>query len=193
MKTFEILKAINGMDKRIFTIADLSKIIGSTNENTLYKTAAALVQKSILARVSNGVYSNSAKPPERFEIANQLYIPSYVSLESALYRYGVIAQIPYTITSVTTKKPKKKVFENTELEYVHITAKYFFGYLRDKEVLIATREKALLDLLYLVAKKSRRFNLANLNFKEIDRARFKSFLKHYSYLPLSNLLKRLGL
>jgi predicted transcriptional regulator of viral defense system len=193
MKILDIVKTMNAMDKRIFTIADLGKIIGSTNKNTLYKTAENLVQKDILARVSKGVYINLAKPPEIFEIANQLYIPSYVSLESALYRYGIIAQIPYTITSVTTKKPKKKGFENTELEYVHIAPKYFFGYIRDKGVLIATREKALLDLLYLVAKKSRRFNLANINFKEIDLARFSSYLKYYSYLPLSNLLERLGL
>jgi len=160
MKTLEIVKAINAIDKRIFTIADLSKIIGSTNENTLYKTAAALVQKAILARVTNGVYCNPAKPPEMFEIANQLYIPSYVSLESALYRYGVIDQIPYTMTSVTTKKPKKKVVENTELEYVHITAKYFFGYLRDKGVLIAAREKALLEKRFgLVGMQERLVNL----------------------------------
>ena len=191
MKIIEITKKLTNINKRIFNIVDLGKIFNSVNKNTIYKTAERLVNNGILKRLNKGLYINTAKAPDIFEIANYLYTPSYISLESALYRYGVISQSPYLITSVTPKKPKKIIAEGTDFEYVHITAKYFFGYVSDKGILIATREKALIDLLYLISKKARRFNLTNLDLKEIDRKRFKAYLKHYSYLPLINLLKRI--
>jgi len=193
MKLIEIAKKLTTINKKILSSTDLMKVLNSTNKNTIYITIGRLVEKGILKKLSKGLYINVAKPPDKFEIANHLYSPSYVSLESALYRHGVIAQAPYVITSVTPKKTKRKNAEGTDFEYVHIASKYFFGYRNDNNVLIATREKALLDLLYLIAKKSRRFNLASIDYKEIDRKQLKIYLKSYSFLPLVNLLKRIDL
>jgi predicted transcriptional regulator of viral defense system len=193
MKTIEIVKAINRTGWRIFTAADIAKLIGSTNANTIYKTVERLTRNGILSKLNKGLYFAVATPPDLFEIANGLYVPSYVSLESALYRYGVISQAPYTITSVSTNRSKKKTALNNEFEYTHLNPKYFFGYVRDRDILIASREKALLDLLYLVSKKSRSFNFEGIDWKAINRKDFKAYLRNYSFLPLLNLIERMGL
>jgi len=193
MKTIDLMKAINRTGRRIFSAVDIAKMVGSNNKNTIYKTVERLTRNGILTRITNGVYSAVTTPPDLFEIANSLYVPSYVSLESALYRYGVISQAPYTITSVSTNKSKRKTAFNNEFEYTHLNSKYFFGYVRDRHVLIASREKALLDLLYLVSKNSRSFNFEGIDWKAINRKEFKAYLRNYSFLPLLNLVERMGL
>jgi predicted transcriptional regulator of viral defense system len=193
MKTIDIIKAINRTGRRIFSAADIAKLTGSNNANTIYKTVERLSKNGILSKLNKGLYFTAATPPDLFEIANGLYVPSYVSLESALYRYGVISQAPYTITSVSTNRSKKKTALNNEFEYTHLNPKYFFGYVRDRDILIASREKALLDLLYLVSKKSRPFNFDGIDWKAINRKEFKVYTQKYSFLPLQNLIKRIGL
>lgn len=193
MKTIDIIKAISRTGRRIFTAADIAKMVGSNNANTIYKTAERLIRNGILTRITKGVYSAAATPPDLFEVANVLYVPSYVSLESALYRYGVISQAPYTITSVSTNKSKKKTAFNNEFEYTHLNSKYFFGYVKDRHVLVASREKALLDLLYLASKKSRHINFDEIAWKTINRKEFKAYMREYSFLPLLNLIKRIGI
>ncbi|MBE0433979.1 hypothetical protein IBX73_11020 [candidate division WOR-3 bacterium] len=193
MKLIEIARELNAVNRTILNSADLMKVLNSTNMNTVHKTAGRLVREGILKRLGKGLYVNAAKPPDKYEIANCLYSPSYVSLESALYRYGIIAQAPYVITSVTPRKTKRKNAEGSDFEYVHIASKYFCGYHNDNGILIAAREKALLDLLYLVAKKSRRFNIAGIDYKNFDRKRFRALLKSYAFLPLVNLVNKLNL
>jgi predicted transcriptional regulator of viral defense system len=193
MKTIDIIKAINCTDRRIFSAADIAKLIGSTNANTIYKTVERLTRNGILSKLNKGLYFAVATPPDLFEIANGLYVPSYVSLESALYRYGVISQAPYTVTSVSTNRSKKKTALNNEFEYTRLDPKYFFGYVRDCYILIASREKALLDLLYLVSKKARPFNFDGIDWKAINRKECKVYMRNYSFLPLLNLIKRIGI
>ncbi len=193
MKLIEIVKLLASTNQRMFSIADLAKLINSANENNLYKTSGRLLKNGIIKRLARGLYYVASKAPDKFEVANYLYSPSYVSLESALNRYGVIDQMPYTITSVTPRKSKRKTSGGTEFEYVHLSPKYFSGYVRDHDILIASREKALIDLLYLISKKVRRFNLDNINFAEIDKDELNSYSKSLAFLPLANLMKGLGL
>lgn len=87
-------------------------------------------------------------------IANRLYMPSYISLHSALSFYGMIPEAVIQYTSVTTLKTNK--FQNLfgDFSYQTIKPALFFGYepkpMADgRSILFATPEKAILDLLYL--------------------------------------------
>lgn len=87
-------------------------------------------------------------------IANRIYMPSYISLHSALSHYGMIPEAITKITSVTTLKTAE--FSNDFGDYTYQTVKpvLMFGYepkpMADgRSVLFASPEKALLDLLYL--------------------------------------------
>ena len=95
------------------------------------------------------------KPPEDFEIANFIYGPSYISLESALSFYGIIDQFPYQILSLTLKRTKSFMIGKKIFVYAHIKPEFFRDYRREDNYLIATPEKSLFDFLYLVYKGGR--------------------------------------
>lgn len=121
-------------------------------------------------------------------IANQLVFPSYVSLENALSFYGFIPERVFQVTSITSKKTTEFVNSFGTFIYRNLKAELFFGYtnLQDEngmQILMAEKEKAFLDFLYLnlsqinpdypnILKESYRFeNLDELN---------KSLLLKYS-------------
>lgn len=92
--------------------------------------------------------------PSRFFIACELYKPSYISTEYALYFYGIIPERVIDITCVTTKKTIR--FENAfgNFVYQHIKTNTFTGFyeVRDEAGLIyfmANPEKAVVDFVYL--------------------------------------------
>ncbi|HOY85328.1 MAG TPA: hypothetical protein PLQ80_08555 [Candidatus Syntrophosphaera sp.] len=87
-------------------------------------------------------------------VANLLYGPSYLSLDHALASYGLIPELAFQVTSVTTGR--KKIFETAvgTFSYQHLKPAYYsLGYQLwqsgDSSYLIATPEKALCDKLYL--------------------------------------------
>lgn len=115
-------------------------------------------KKGYIYRLKNNLYTlndNDRKiGVSRLFIANYIYTPSYVSLEYAMYHYGLIPENVYEMTSVTTVKTAK--FENYfgVFSYSNIKLDLFFGYAAQKDendmnVVIAVPEKALLDFIYL--------------------------------------------
>jgi len=87
------------------------------------------------------------------QVANLLYGPSYISLDYALSRYGLIPEKVYILTSVCTGR--KKHFDTAVgcFSYQHLKPAYYsLAYTRqltdDSSYLMASREKALCDKLY---------------------------------------------
>jgi predicted transcriptional regulator of viral defense system len=86
-------------------------------------------------------------------LANLLVVPSYVSLERALAFHGLIPESVPLVQSITLRRPMTFRTAEEDFEYRHVKKEWFFGY-RETAVgsgsaLIATPEKALLDLVYL--------------------------------------------
>jgi hypothetical protein len=86
--------------------------------------------------------------------ANLLYGPSYVSLDYALALYGLIPEIAYNVSSVTTGR--RKIYQTPvgTFIYHHLKCDYYcLGYRvqksGDTNYLIASPEKAVCDKLYL--------------------------------------------
>lgn len=119
-------------------------------------------RRGLLLQLKRGVYilnENDRKVnPSRNFIANQLYGPSYVSLEYALNFYGLIPERVADLTSITTKKTMR--FKNAigSFIYQHIKPQAFRGFRTFKDesgltCFIAEPEKAVVDFLYLNLKK----------------------------------------
>ena len=115
-------------------------------------------KQGFLIRLRKNLYilneNDRAVTPSRAFLGNQLYSPSYISLEYALSFYGLIPERVADVTCVTTKKTQ--TFSNAfgTFRYQHIKQECFFGFTsqRDENNLpffLATKEKALLDFLYL--------------------------------------------
>ena len=85
-----------------------------------------------------------------FRVANILYSPSYISLETALSFYQLIPEITYGITSVSTRRTYHYNTPLTHFTYRTLSRSLFFGYtIQQHTVRLSSMEKAILDFLYL--------------------------------------------
>jgi len=85
-------------------------------------------------------------------------MPSYISLQTALFYHGMISQIPSTIYAVTLARTRRYVTPFGVISAHHIQPDFFFGFESRGDIKIATPEKALLDILYLASTKTKLFN-----------------------------------
>jgi predicted transcriptional regulator of viral defense system len=130
-----------------------------------------------LVQLRRGVYLLPEKlrrhPAPLETIANLLRTPSYVSLESALSLHELIPEAVPLVQSVTTGRPGRFVTPVATFEYRHVKRSWFFGY-REMEIgqgraLVATPEKAVLDLFYLATGELTPARLEEYRFQELDR------------------------
>ena len=171
MNKFDAFQTLQRIKKSLFTTADLKKLFDVEQDNTLYKQIERLTSAGVLRRAMKGLYFLSSARPSDFEIANALYRPSYVSLESALNYYGILIQSPRQIVSVTSRMTKRLDAAQREFAFLHLDQKYFTGYHRVGKFLIATPEKALIDALFFSAIGRGSLSVQELVLDSVDRNR----------------------
>ena len=147
-------------------------------------------QYKLLERLIKGKYILSDSNTSDFEKAGIILSPSYISLESALTFYGVLPQFTYSITSVTTQKSRKYEINAKEYEYTKINLNFFSDYIKKDNYLIATPEKALIDLIYLASKKLRTIDFSELETSAINWDLFNKLRVKINYKPFQNYIKR---
>jgi predicted transcriptional regulator of viral defense system len=123
------------------------------------KKVSDLIKKGALIQIKKGLYiihpSLSRYNLEKETLANMMYGPSYVSLEWACQYYRLIPERVTTITSITTKRSKQFQTPIGVFTYDHIKAPAYSTGITQRtftdgsKALIATKEKALTDLLIL--------------------------------------------
>ncbi len=132
---------------------ELAILLGGS-EDRVHSWVKRAFQKEELVRLKRGVYLKDHLPIDAFEIAQHLYGPSYISLESALSYHGWIPEAVYTTTSVSTKKSPTITTAIGIFSYKHTPAEQFFMCVkRIDEFLIAHPWKALADYVYVYRKK----------------------------------------
>ena len=186
---------INKITDPIFSIQDLAL----TGIKIYPYQLSAWSQKKYIQKLKNGLYviSERAKNLKMETIAFNLYQPSYISLEWALFKYGLIPEIVFNPTSVTAKTTR--TFKNNFglFSYRHLKKELFFGYRKISEngqiYLIAEPEKALLDYLYLNSPKIKTpEDIEELRFNEIEIEKLdKTKLRKYAKMANNKNLEKL--
>jgi predicted transcriptional regulator of viral defense system len=175
MRSIELLKLLQKINKPFYSIADLEKIT-NLPRNSLYVALKRWVTGGIIERVAQGIYVPMGSNISLENVASQLYIPNYLSFESALAKYGVLNLIPYTLTFATTRKSRKYTLRKQAIEFRQIASELFFGYETKNGIWIASPEKALLDEVYFMVR-----GKATLDFDELDIKKLSiKILKDYS-------------
>ncbi|MFM2441524.1 MAG: hypothetical protein RL449_165 [Bacteroidota bacterium] len=168
--------------------------------NRPYDKIMELVNQGDLIQLRKGLYmittSISKNRPEPFLIANHLFGPSYVSLDSALYYWGFIPERVFEITSVTSKIAKRFIVQNTVFSFTHLPLTYYpLGIksitLTDKQtVLIASPEKCICDKVITTAgvnlrskKQAMTFLVEDLRMEK-DRLRELNLREMIKWLPV---------
>lgn len=118
--------------------------------------ARSLEEEGRIVRLKKGMYVASQNETDipicKELIANHLYGPSYVSLETALRYYGLIPEYVYKVSSITIKQSRDFETPIATFHFQNCTPEYFPIGIRMEETqncnfLIASPEKALCDLI----------------------------------------------
>lgn len=133
-----------------------------------------LIKSGELTPLKKGLYIPGIKTdlagPEAFLIANHLWGPSYVSLESAMSYWGLIPERVYEVKSVTMKLSKKFKTPTGRFSYRFMPSPYYSFGIRSIELspgqvaLLAIPEKALCDKIIATTGLMLRSSVQTLNF-----------------------------
>lgn len=192
MRTYnliEITQIFKNNSISVFTLADFARLFNINNQNTVYKKIQRLERQKIIEKLIKGKYRFNFTTANDFLIANFLYQPSYISLESALSFYSIITGFPYKITSLTIKKTKSFFINNKNYRYAQISKDLFWGYEKKEDFLIAQPEKSLIDYLYLSFKGLRGGDISEFDLSKINKIKLKNDL---SMIKNKQFLKFLG-
>lgn len=159
----QIIRRLSSKSIPLFSLDELGGILGVGNRQSLYKRIDRLTKAKILEKLIKGKYYFSLNKVNDFTMANFLYQPSYISLQSALSFHSIMTGFSYQITSISVKKPKNFIIDKKDFIYSKITPKLFWGWEKKEDFLMAKPEKALLDYVYFASK-----GLANVDWEEID-------------------------
>jgi len=166
LKLSGIIKSLFLKNIPLFSLNEIGAILDIDNRQTLYKRVDRLTKSEILQKLIKGKYYFTLNNTNDFTMANFLYQPSYISMQSALSFHSLMTGFSYQITSICIKKPKSFVINEKDFIYSKITPKLFWGWEKKEDFLMAKPEKALLDYVYFASK-----GLTNLDWDEIDISR----------------------
>lgn len=174
----------------VFSSANLLSFDSRENKAALEKSLYRWRKKGWIFPLKKGLYELAYPKdfliPDLY-IANRLYEPSYVSLETALSHYSIIPEVSMAVTSITTKPTRR--FKNKHGLFLYRTVQpaAFTGYFVEKingfDVRLAEPEKALVDFLYFKTYRGQPmdFKEERLDYDVISRLKRKR-LDHYAAL-----------
>lgn len=173
MEFNSLLKLIG--DEPIFESSIL--LAGDVDPKLIRIQLSRWIKAGKIYQLRRGLYSIAPpyqrQQPHPFLVANHLQKASYVSLQSALSFYGLIPEVVNITTSVSTGRPERLDTPLGTFEFRHIKTELLFGYrmteLGEQSALIATPEKALLDLIYLQPGGDSPAYLKELRLQNIER------------------------
>lgn len=178
MQTNNLLQQLQSVPKTYFSFNDLKKFYPK-DTNQLKVIVHRLVKQKRLSRLLRGYYAVDINRVDFEQLVCELVAPSYISLEYALHYYQIIDQVPACITLVTSKKGRKYNLPQPHIEYAHFNSRLFFGYRIQGNILIAEKEKALLDEIYLISLKKRSLSLDSLDLSLINKTLFNKWLNEF--------------
>jgi predicted transcriptional regulator of viral defense system len=196
MEFDSLLKLVG--DDPIFESAIL--LAGNVDPKLIRVQLSRWVKTGKIYQLRRGLYSIAPpyqrRQPHPFLVANHLQKASYVSLQSALSFYGLIPEVVNITTSVSTGRPERLETPLGTYEFRHIKTEMLFGYqmaeLGEQSVLIATPEKALLDLIYLQPGSDSAVYLKELrlqNTEKLDKDLLRTQSKKINTPKLQNAVK----
>jgi len=191
MRFEEVYPILDRNNLGVFSTGTLRAYFPGEPDINLVKSLQRWKGKGYVAQLKRGLYELTYPGDRRIPdlyIANHLYSPSYVSLETALSAYSLIPEVSQAVTSITTKPTRR--FRTRQGLFVYRTLKpiHFNGYsIRNEggfKVLMAEPEKALADYLYFANFRKKKMALEGeridwKSVRKLDRKRIGGYLKSF--------------
>jgi predicted transcriptional regulator of viral defense system len=144
----EILRKKN--KQTVFTYKDIASITGKNANSNLISNIAYYVKTGDLIKISKGIYALD-KNYSKWEYANKLRRPSYISFYTILQYSGIVFQ-PYSTIFLACNRSENIERNNQKFKYRKLKDDILLntkGLKEKANVMIATPERALLDKIYL--------------------------------------------
>ena len=193
LNLLNIEKKLRAMQKTIFTPQDLILVFGASkravNGFLSYNT-----KKNKIIKLKKSLYALKDEYISPYLIANNSYLPSYISFETALSFYHLIPEAVYSVISATTKTSRDWTINESNYLYRTIKKEAYTGYvlkvIEDNQIQIATPEKALADYLYFIyLGKIKTWN-DRLDMRSIDKKILKEYLLLFTNKKFINFSKK---
>jgi predicted transcriptional regulator of viral defense system len=155
----DAIRRLRSAEMGFLETADAAALLDTTGIHAS-KIMTRLAEAEQLIRLKRGLWA-FADLIDTLQIPGALTapLPCYISLQSALYRHGLISQIPFVVYAVSPARTRRWNTPAGTVSIHHLDPAFFFGFepVGVKGVQMAGPEKALLDVLYLSPAKSRLF------------------------------------
>lgn len=149
----------------VFTLRDIALWFPEIPYTNLKQQVSYLVTRGVLKNLRKGVYAKDEY--NVCELANKLYVPSYISLETVLQPAGVTFQYYERIFAVSYLTRMVTIGNHT-IQYRRIRKDILFnkqGIEEQGAVIIATPERAFLDAVFIY----KNYHFDNLNTLDWNR------------------------
>jgi predicted transcriptional regulator of viral defense system len=161
----------------VFSFEDLHAFFPAETRAHMKQFLSRWKKRGWIAPLRRGLYELTF-PEDRglpdLYLANRIYSPSYVSLETVLSDHGIIPEVSMAVLSVTSKTTRRFKNRHGLFLYRSVQPKAFCGYRIEKQngfdVLAAEPEKALVDYLYF---KTLRGGTLDFEAERLDLARIR--------------------
>jgi predicted transcriptional regulator of viral defense system len=158
MNQTEALQRIQQLGVSAFETRDISALLRVSPANASV-LLSRLAGRGFVHRLARGRWS-IGEQTNREQLAEQVAAPSptYISLQSALFRHGLIEQVPEVLYAVTLGRARKVRTPSGTVSLHRMPPALFGGFETTADgAKVATPEKALFDLFYLSPSRSRLF------------------------------------
>jgi hypothetical protein len=180
MEPIESIQACAERLDGVFTLADLRVLFADRSEIALFKKLEAEVRQGALVKVKAGVY---ALPGASLPAVSQRLMPrSYVSMGTVLAEALAIGSVPARrVQAVKVGRPQVYRSAIGVVEHLSVKPDFFFGYEPRNGALMATPEKAFIDVCYFLFKgHSFSFDpVADVDLDVLDGGRIRDYLARY--------------
>lgn len=184
----DLILQLYSRPETVFTIDEVSQLFPNIAHKSIRDRLYYFTKVGKLKRLHHGIYAKKEYNP--LELANKLYRPSYISLETVLAKEGVVFQYYETIFVVSYLTREVKLNE-ISIQYRQIKGNVLTntqGVEQKSGYFIATLERAFLDAVFIY--KNYHFdNLGVINWEKVnelkklyDNKNFEKRIEEYSKL-----------
>lgn len=150
MQKSQYLETLLRSPKTVFTLEDIAILWQEPGTQAVRVRLSYYVRRGKLYRIRKGIYAKD-KNYSKLELATRIFTPSYLSFETILAREGLIFQFhtQISVASYLTRdiEVDGQVYSFRKIKMPILT--HPMGVENKNETSFATRERALLDTLYL--------------------------------------------
>src|ERR1035437_86651 len=167
MNDGDIIIKLYGRPETVFTLDEISQLFPDITYESLRDRLYYFTKVGKLKRPHHGIYAKADYNP--FELANKLYKPSYISLETVLAKGNVVFQY-YETVFVVSYLTRTVTVNSVSIQYRQIKGEVLTnveGIEQKDGYFIASLERAFLDAVYIY--KNYHFdNLGAIDWQKVE-------------------------